>query len=79
MRHCADARKSLVVVVPTLEDWLLARAKIAGLRLADYGLPDTARAMHRSPRYDLKPRFRQFLANLAGDGGMATLKTWLIG
>ena len=77
MNHAEDSQKSLVVIAPTLEDWLLARAEVVGLRLAAYGLPDSARAMHRSPRYDLKPRFRQFLADLTRDEGMRTLKTWL--
>lgn len=77
MAHVADARKSLVVIGPTLEDWLLARAQVLGIRLSDYGLPDSARSLHRSPRFDLKPRFHAFLTDLARDSGMATLKTWV--
>lgn len=78
MAHVGDTRKSLVVVGPTLEDWLLARAQVAGLELSDYGLPDSARALHRNPRYDLKPRFQTFLADLAKDIGMAKLRKWLL-
>ncbi len=77
MTHCEDAGKSLVVIAPILEEWLVERAEVSGLRLARYGLPDSARLMHRSPRYDRKPGFRRFLADLSGDQGMATLKKWL--
>lgn len=78
LRHHADERKSLVVIIPKLEDWLLARAAVVGIRASDYGLPETARAMHKSPRYDLKPGFRRFLGDLAaGDDGMKMLKKWL--
>jgi len=77
MGHAADARKFLVVVGPTLEDWRVARAQAAGIRLSDYGLPDSARALHRIPRYDMRPRFHAFLADLASDNGMGTLRKWL--
>lgn len=77
MNHLNDTDKALIVVSPTLEDWLLERATVADVRVSAYGLPETARAMHRNPRYDLKPQFRRFLADLAGDPGMKTLKTWL--
>jgi len=77
MNHSNDTDKALIIVSPTLEDWLLERATVADVRLSVYGLPETARAMHRNPRYDLKPQFRRFLADLAGDAGMKTFKTWL--
>ena len=78
MTHFSDPRKALVVIGPTLEEWLLARAEASGLHLRDYALPESARAMHKSPRYDLKPGFRRLLSALAAaDDGMKTLKTWL--
>jgi len=78
MTHSSDARKTLVVIGPTLEEWLLARAEASGLPLRDYALPESAHAMHKSPRCDLKPGFRRLLSTLAAtDDGMKTLKKWL--
>ena len=78
MRYRADPLKSLVVIGPTLEDWFLARAGTCKFQLHNYGLPESAHAMHKSPRYDLKPGFHRLLADLAAtDVGMKTLKTWL--
>lgn len=77
MKYETDDRKVLVVASPALEEWLLARSEAASLRVQDYGLPESARAMHRSPRYDLKPGFLRLLADLARDPGMQTLKKWL--
>lgn len=77
MTHFSDMRKALIVIGPALEEWLLARAEASGLLLRDYALPESARTMHRSPRYDLKPGFRRFLADLMPDDGMKTLKKWL--
>jgi hypothetical protein len=76
--HHADRRKSLIVINPTLEEWLLSRAKEQRIQPHEYGLPEDARAMHKSPRYDLKPGFRRFLLDLAAsDAGMRMLKKWL--
>lgn len=79
MTHSSDMHKALVVINPTLEDWLLARAEASNLRLRDYALPESARTMHKSPRYELKLGFRRLLADLASDDGMKTLKKWLGG
>ncbi len=79
LAHSNDTDKALIIVSPTLEDWLLDRAAVVGIRASAYGLPDTARAMHRNARYDLKPQFRRFLDDLAADAGMLTLRQWLIG
>lgn len=80
MAHGGDEQKRLVVVGPALEKWLLLRAKASGVSPAAYGLPDSARLMHKNPRLDRKPGFHQFLADLAGqDEGMKTLKKWLAG
>jgi len=77
MTNSTDTRKSLVIIDPALEEWLIARAEASGLKLRDYALPESARSMHKSPRYDLKPGFHAFLAALAPDDGMKTLKKWL--
>lgn len=80
MEYHDDQRKRLVVINPTLEDWLLSRAGVCRLRLREYGLPESAHAMHKPPRLDHKLEFRRFLADLlAADEGMKTLKTWLVG
>ena len=78
--HQSDQRKILILVNPTVEDWLLSRAREQQIQLRDYGLPEDARSMHKSPRYDQKLGFRRFLEVLAdSDDGMKTLKKWLAG
>lgn len=78
MKNHADERKTLIVIAPVMEDWLLARAGVSGLRLRDYSLPESARELHKSPRYDRKPGFHRLLADmLAKDDGMKTIKKWL--
>ena len=78
MKHRDDPHKSLVIIHPRLEEWLLARAEACGIQPAEYGLPPTARDMHRSARCDRKPGFGRFLADLAAsDDGLRTLSAWL--
>ena len=80
MRHRTDARKSLVLIDPTLEDWLFARASSCRLRLRDYELPESPHAMHEDPHCDRKPGFNRFLTELeAADDGMKLLRKWLGG
>ena len=70
----------LVMICPRLEEWLLARAKAAGVNPGDYGLPDTTKALRKLGRYERRPKFRAFLAALlAADIEMQTLKKWLAG
>lgn len=76
-RNRGDQGKRLVIVTPRLEEWLFSHAKACGLCQSDYGLPETAAAMHRNPRYDLKPRFRDFLTAMASDAGMKLLRRWI--
>ena len=76
--HAREVHKQVVEVSPRLEDWLVARARACNLNLMPYGLPLTAREIHRIARCDRKPGFQQFLRDLlAADEGMRTLKTWL--
>lgn len=80
LRHQDQPKKCLIVIDPRLEEWLFARAQSCGIRPVAYGLPGTAREMHRSARCDRKPGFQRFLSDLlVVDGGMKTLKTWLVG
>jgi hypothetical protein len=76
--HRSDQRKILILVNPTLEEWLLSRAKEQHIQPREYGLPEDARSMHKSPRYDQKPGFHRFLQDLAAsDDGMKMLRKWL--
>jgi len=78
MKHKDEPRKSLVIVDPRLEEWLLARAEVCGIYPAEYRLPLTPRDMHRSARCDRKTGFATFLADLAcKDDGLRALKVWL--
>ena len=70
----------LVMICPRLEEWLLARAKAAGVNPGDYGLPATTKALRKLGRYERRPKFRAFLdALLAADAEMQALKKWLAG
>jgi hypothetical protein len=76
--HRSDQRKTLILVNPTLEHWLLSRANVQRIQPREYGLPEDARSMHKSPRYDQKPGFHRFLQDLtASDDGMKLLRKWL--
>jgi hypothetical protein len=67
-----------IQVNPRLEEWLVERAAACKLTLSQYGLPQTARDMHKVVRCDLKPGFQRFLDDLLkADNGMKTLRTWL--
>ncbi len=73
-----DAGGRLVMICPRLEEWLLARAKAAGVNPGDYGLPATTKALRKLGRYERRPKFRPFLeALLAADAEMQTLKRWI--
>ena len=74
-----SGRQRLVVVCPKLEDWLIDRAKLSGIRLKDYGLPNDPDRLHRIPRYEQKEGFRRFLAELKEqDKGMHLLRRWIL-
>lgn len=80
MEHHDDQQKRLVIIDPTLEGWLLSRAKACGIQPGDYGLPASAREMHKYPRRDRDSGFRRFLGELAAkDEGMKTFQRWLTG
>ena len=71
--------QKLVVFCPKLEDWLIARAKLSGIRLEDYGLPGDPDRLHSIPRYEQKPGFLRFLTELKErDKGMQLLQQWIL-
>ena len=73
----ADRRK-LVMVCPRLEEWIFRRSAVSGVSPAKFNLPKDAESLHRIPRYEQKPKFRQFLEELvAKDSSFALLKAWL--
>jgi hypothetical protein len=63
IRQCRGGQR-LVVICPKMEDWLIARAKSSGIRPEDYGLPNDPDRLHSIPRYEQKPGFLRFLAEL---------------
>lgn len=73
-----DKNKRLIIVCPRLEDWLINRAKSSGIRPDDYGLPSDPDRLHSIPRYEQKPGFLRFLAELKErDKGMHLLRQWI--
>ena len=69
----------LVVICPKLEDWLIARAKLSGIRPEDYGLPSDPDRLHSIPRYEEKEGFHRFLSELKEqDKGMHLLRRWVL-
>lgn len=68
----------LVMICPKLEDWLIARAKSSGIRIEDYGLPRDPDRLHSIPRYEQKPGFLRFLAELIQrDKDLHLLREWI--
>jgi hypothetical protein len=78
LTRCGSGGQRLIVVCPRLEDWLMQRAEACGVDPRRYHLPDTAKELHDTPRYELKDGFRRFLAELNGlDRGMKLLRRWV--
>lgn len=76
--HETDQGKRVVVICPRLEEWQLQRAKAAKVDPVDFGLPNDARRLHGSGRYDQRPKYRQFLEKLlASDPEFQCLKKWV--
>jgi hypothetical protein len=71
--------QKLVVICPKLEDWLISRAILSGIRPEDYGLPGDPDRLHSIPRYEQKPSFLRFLTELKErDKGMHLLRQWIL-
>jgi len=78
LRHVSVQDRRLVVICPRLEEWMLARAKAAGVNPVGFGLAAEARQLHGSGRYDTKPRFREFVERLsATDPEVQRLREWI--
>jgi hypothetical protein len=74
-----SATRRLIVVCPRLEEWLIERARMSGVKPSDYKLPDNAKRLHSIARYDQKDGFRRFLAELMRcDSGMNLLRQWAL-
>jgi hypothetical protein len=71
--------QKLVAICPKLEDWLIDRARLSGIRPENYGLAGDPDRLHSIPRYELKESFRRFLAELKErDSGMDILRRWVL-
>jgi len=74
----ANRRKRIIVIQPRLEDWILRRASMLGLRPSDYGLPGDPHKLHSVPRYDSAGGYGRLLRDLVEkDVGMNRLAKWL--
>jgi hypothetical protein len=66
------------MICPRLEEWLLERAKQAGLDPAQWGLASDPRKLHNSGRYDRHPRFKPFVERLLQlDAEVKKLRDWI--
>jgi hypothetical protein len=65
MRRLRDQRTytELVLLCPTLEEWVIEAAHETGVRLSTYGLPEDGRRLHAVINANLE-RFRELLAEL---------------
>ncbi|MBM4045564.1 MAG: hypothetical protein FJ279_10650 [Planctomycetes bacterium] len=74
----ARGQKRIIVIQPRLEDWILERAAVSGLRPSKYGLPGGPQELHRIPRYDLKEGYTRLLRDLCEkDAGVRRLAKWI--
>jgi len=74
----ARGRKRIIVIQPRLEDWILERAAVSGLRPSRYGLPGGPQELHRIPRYDMKEGYTRLLRDLCEkDAGVRRLAKWI--
>jgi hypothetical protein len=79
MRRFESPDQTLVVVCPTLETWLLQRAKECNVDPKDYGLPDDPKILHKIDTLEELPTFREFIEALSTDKGLLQLKDWISG
>jgi hypothetical protein len=77
--HRNKSACSLIMLCPRLEEWLLARAKAAGIDRAAYGLPDTGERLHEYAHYEREPKFEEFMKRLlnSGDAEIEKLREWI--
>lgn len=78
LKHRALAGRRVVVICPRLEEWMLLRARTAGVDPGGFGLAADPRKLHGSGRYDRHPRFRSFIERLlAVDPEVKRLREWI--
>ena len=70
-----DASRSnrVVILCPTLEEWIIGAAREARLDLRSYNLPDTASSLHRVINQDLR-RFERLAQGLADTPRLISLR-----
>ena len=68
----------IVLLYPKLEEWIIAAAEEAGLRLDNprYGLPHNATRLHREINYDLS-KLERLVADLSDTPRLLTLRQML--
>ena len=78
-RHREKNSCFIIMLCPRLEEWLLARAKAAGIDRAAYGLPDTGERLHEYAHYEREPKFEEFMKRLltSGDAEIEQLREWI--
>ena len=74
-----DPDRKLIMICPRLEEWLLRRAAAGGINPGTFGMPETPQALHRRRRYDILPKYSEFLrALLSVDQEMLALRQWVL-
>lgn len=78
-RHREKSSCFIVMLCPRLEEWLLARARAAGIDRMAYGLPDTGERLHEYAHYEREPKFEEFMKRLltSGDAEIEQLREWI--
>lgn len=80
LRRYTDTRRGnhVVVLLPRLEEWLLAAAADVGVRVGTYGLPERVSQLRGVINDDLR-KVERLVADLNGSGipRMRTLRQWL--
>jgi hypothetical protein len=79
MKKEGDEGKTLIILSPDIEGWLINRAKQNGISLRDYNLPDDRRRMHNITRIERDPDFQKFIKKLTqtSDDEINTLRRWI--
>ena len=76
--HQGTPDKRIIMMCPRLEDWLISRARAAGIKPEDFGLEKEPLALHRSGRYDRRSGYVAFIKALwEKDRGMKRLEEWV--
>lgn len=69
----------VIMVDDCIEDWLVRMTTLTGKRMADFGLPEDPRAIHRRERKEMDPKIVSVVRHLeqADSPGIRTLKEFL--